>query len=58
MIKFFNKIILWIKKINKILKEIDTLDRVYYKGKLYSAVIFTLSLLVIACFILAFIVFK
>ena len=58
MIKILDKLRLWIKKINKTLKELDTYDRIYFKGKLFSAIIFVLCLLLIGCFILAFIVFK
>ena len=46
------------KKLRKILKEFDSYDRVYYRGKLSSALIVILSLLSIGCFILGFIVFK
>lgn len=49
------------KKINKIidgLKKLDAIDRVYYHGRIYSAIIFVLMMLAIGCFILAFIVFK
>ena len=47
-----------IKEIKKAIKKFDTYDRVYYHGKLSSALIVILSLLSIGCFILGFIVFK
>lgn len=47
-----------LKRIKKLLKEIDTLDRVYYQGKLYSATIVLLSILAIGCLIIASILFK
>lgn len=47
-----------IKEIKKVIKEFETYDRVYYDGKLSSALIVLLSLLSIGCFILGFIVFK
>lgn len=56
MIKILDKIRLWIKNFNRTLKELDTYDRVYFHGKLFSAIIFVLSLLLIGCFIIAFIV--
>lgn len=46
------------KRLIKLLKEFETYDRVYYDGKLSSALIVLLSLLSIGCFILGFIVFK
>lgn len=58
MIKILDKFRLWIKKINRTLKELDAYDRIYFNGKLFSAIIFVLSLLLIGCFILGFIVFK
>ena len=58
MIKILDKFRLWIKKFNKTLKELDTYDRVYFNGKLFSAIIFVLSLLLIGCIIMIFIVFK
>ena len=45
-------------KLYKILKKLDAYDRVYYGGKLMSALIVFLSFLIIGCCILAFIVFK
>lgn len=47
-----------LKRLRKLLKEFDTYDRVYYGGKLSSALIVLLSLLSLGCFILGFIVFK
>ena len=46
------------KRLRKLLKEFGTYDRVYYDGKLSSALILLLSLLSIGCFILGFIIFK
>lgn len=56
MSNVLNKIILWIKNFNRTLKELDTYDRVYFNGKLFSAIIFILCLLLIGCFIIAFII--
>ena len=47
-----------LKRLRKLLKEFDTYDRVYYDGKLSSALIVLLSVLALGCFILGFIVFK
>ena len=47
-----------IKEIKKAIKKFDAYDRVYYDGKLSSALIVLLSVLALACFILGFIVFK
>lgn len=46
------------RKLFYILKKLDTYDRIYYGGKLMSALIVFLCFLSIGCFILAFIVFK
>lgn len=46
------------KRLRKLLKEFDTYDKVYYDGKLSSALIVLLSVLALVCFILGFIVFK
>lgn len=54
MIKILDKFRLWIKKINKTLKELDTYDRIYCNGKLFSAIIFVLSFILIGCIILVF----
>ena len=45
-------------RLKRIIREFMTYDRVYYDGKLSSALIVLLSLLSIGCFILGFIVFK
>lgn len=47
-----------IKELINIMKKFESYDRVYYNGKLSSALIVLLSLLSIGCFILGFIVFK
>ena len=47
-----------IKELKRIIKKFETYDRVYYDGKLSSALIVLLSLLSLGCFILGFIVFK
>ena len=49
MIKFFEKIRLGIKKINKKLDEFSNYDRLYWDGKLTSCMIVILSLLIIGC---------
>lgn len=54
MIKMLDKFRLWIKKINRTLKELDTYDRIYFNGKLFSVIIFVLSLILIGCIILVF----
>ncbi len=54
MIKILDKIRSWIKELNRIYKELDSYDRVYFHGKLFSAIIFILSLLLIGCIILVF----
>lgn len=56
MIKILDKFRLRIKKINRVLKELDTYDRIYFHGRLFSAIIFVLNLLLIGCFIMIFIV--
>lgn len=56
MIKFLDK---WRKRFNnfnKKLKEIDTYDRVYCNGKLFSLIICLLCFLIIGCLIIAFVV--
>ena len=55
MSKILDKIRLWIKKINRTLKELDTYDRLYFDGKLFSVIIFMLCLL-IECFIITSII--
>ena len=52
MNKFLDKI----RKIDKKIKEIDAYDRVYFHGKLFNLTIFILSMLMIGCFILAFVI--
>lgn len=58
MIKILDKIRLKINRLNKILNELDSYDRVYFHGKLFSALIVILSFLIIGCFIVGFIIFK
>ena len=47
-----------LKRLRKLLKEYETYDRVYYDGKLSSALIVLLSLLSIGCFILGCLLFN
>ena len=54
MIKILDKIRLWIKNFNRTLNELDAYDRVYFHGKLFSCIIFILSLLLLGCIILVF----
>lgn len=56
MSKILNKIKLWIKKFNRTLKELDTYDRIYFDGELFSVIIFMLCLLLIECFIITSII--
>lgn len=44
-------------KIRKKLKELDTYDRVYFEGRLSSALIVILSFIVIICIILLIFIF-
>lgn len=57
MIKFLDKLRKKYENIKKYIKEIDAYDRVYCNGKIFSLVVVILSLLVIGCFILGFLVF-
>lgn len=45
------------KKLRKLLKEFDTYDRVYYDGRLSSALIVILSFIVIICITLLIVIF-
>lgn len=45
------------KKLKKLLKEFDTYDRVYYDGRLSSALIVILSFIVIICITLLIVIF-
>lgn len=45
------------KKLRKLLKEFDTYDRVYYDGKLSSALIVILSFIIIICITLLIVIF-
>ena len=45
------------KKLRKLLKEFDTYDRVYYDGRLSSALIVVLSFIVIICITLLIVIF-
>lgn len=53
MYKFLERLRMKIKKINKVINELENYDNIYWDGKLSSAMIVILSLLVIGCFILA-----
>lgn len=44
------------KKIMEMIREFITYDEVYHEGKLFSLVVFILSMLIIVCFILGFII--
>lgn len=46
-----------IKEIKKAIKEFDTYDRVYYDGRLTSALIVILSFIVIICITLLIVIF-
>lgn len=46
-----------IKEIKKAIKEFDTYDRVYYDGRLSSALIVILSFIVIICITLLIVIF-
>ena len=56
MIKFLDRCRKRFDSFNKKIKEIDTYDRIYCNGKLFSFIICLLCFLIIGCFILAFIV--
>lgn len=45
------------KKLRKLLKEFDTYDRIYYDGRLSSALIVILSFIVIICITLLIVIF-
>ena len=45
------------KKLRKLLKEFDTYDRVYYDGRLSSALIVILSFIVIICITILIVIF-
>lgn len=45
------------KKLKKLLKEFDTYDRVYYDGRLSSALIVILSFIIIICITLLIVIF-
>lgn len=45
------------KKLRKLLKEFETYDRVYYDGRLSSALIVILSFIVIICITLLIVIF-
>lgn len=45
------------KKLRKLLKEFDTYDRVYYDGRLSSALIVILSFIIIICITLLIVIF-
>lgn len=51
MIKFF-------EKIRKMFKTFDTYDRVYWEGKLSSALILFCSLILIACIVILILLFN
>ena len=57
MIKILDKLREKINNIIRVFKELDAYDKVYFHGKLISALIFVLCILAIGCFILAFIIF-
>lgn len=46
-----------IKEIKKAIKEFDTYDRVYYDGRLSSALIVILSFIIIICITLLIVIF-
>ena len=46
-----------IKEIKKAIKEFDTYDRVYFDGRLSSALIIILSFIIIICIILLIVIF-
>ena len=46
-----------IKEIKKAIKEFDTYDRVYYDGRLSSALIVILSFILIICITLLIVIF-
>lgn len=57
MTKKLDRLRSFFKKIKHAYKEFEVYDRVYFNGKLSSALIFLICILIIGCFVLAFIVF-